>query len=638
MKSHFSARQLDKTLYATYRKYFTYGQKARVFLGRRPLRYFLIAFASISLWLLASYLVYRRFPNNYTAPNFYSEDGNIFAKNIIDLGFWQSVATTFNGYYIWGIYLLEQLGFMLNKLLYGGGFTDLPRSLALVSYGFIGFCAVLPALLLRRYIRPAALIITSLLVLYVPLVGWDYGILGTIGNLKFAFIYIAFVLLVYRNYAPDNSKGIYLADIGLLLCAYTNVTVYLMIPFALLRYIPHMKRSDLLTSTKQLLLNNRGLQSLILLVLALLPQLYVVARFGVPATPGYLDTPYQLHDTIEILGIRSYIYGLVFTFYKELTTVWSLVLLALTFGLVWRYSRQYRPIVLFGIVTIFLSTALFVSKRTGVSAIFEGYDNAGPDQFFYAQNMVFALVIGIVAAGILASWRKWWLRAAGYSVLSLLFFFVIVPGAGSYGKNKSMESSIGTIYDNAKRSCLQQAGQKNVSIPIYPSSVNIYTGGNYDKICTKQVLAYEPPRVDLGLQPYLNAYVDSLGQKHAVYQTFTSPRNGFDGLDIYFSTFGQDVKTPYQLQLLDGNCRTIIASIELKNSKINDNSFTLIGFPTQHQSAGRKYCFTIKSLSTSNYSPLAVQLSKPDVYLEGAASVDGETSIQDIVFALHYDD
>jgi hypothetical protein len=176
------------------------------------------------LWLLTSYLMYRRFPNNFLSPNFYSEDGKVFAKNIIDNGFWQAIGTSFNGYYVWGIYLLEQAGIVVNKLLFGGAFTELPRSLALVSYGFLGLCASLPILLLRKYVAWPALVIMTLLILYVPLRGWDYSIIGTIGNLKFAFIYIAFVLLVYRHYLPAQSRKFYLVDIALLICAYTNVT------------------------------------------------------------------------------------------------------------------------------------------------------------------------------------------------------------------------------------------------------------------------------------------------------------------------------------------------------------------------------------------------------------------------------
>src|SRR3990167_8581423 len=60
--------------------------------------------------LVVSILIfYYRFPNNFSAPNFYAEDGYIFGDTIIKNGFWQALLTTFNGYYIWGVYMLEQI-------------------------------------------------------------------------------------------------------------------------------------------------------------------------------------------------------------------------------------------------------------------------------------------------------------------------------------------------------------------------------------------------------------------------------------------------------------------------------------------------------------------------------------------------
>src|SRR5262249_52394359 len=52
---------------------------------------------AILLIALLSYLFYRRFPPSYTQPNFYAEDGNVFAKNILATGFLHALGTTFNG-------------------------------------------------------------------------------------------------------------------------------------------------------------------------------------------------------------------------------------------------------------------------------------------------------------------------------------------------------------------------------------------------------------------------------------------------------------------------------------------------------------------------------------------------------------
>ena len=91
-----------------------------LFSKRRYLKAFCSIIFFVGLWLLVSYLFFRRFPNNYRQPNFFGEEGYIFSKNIIHHGFWRALLTTFNGYYIWGLYILEKISFVINDLFYGG--------------------------------------------------------------------------------------------------------------------------------------------------------------------------------------------------------------------------------------------------------------------------------------------------------------------------------------------------------------------------------------------------------------------------------------------------------------------------------------------------------------------------------------
>src|SRR6266576_6505487 len=80
----------------------------------------------IIVWVLAAIIFYWRFPNNLAYPNFYAEDGSILGRNILQHGFLSAPMTTFNGYYIWGLYLIESVGFILNNLFYHGQLIDLP--------------------------------------------------------------------------------------------------------------------------------------------------------------------------------------------------------------------------------------------------------------------------------------------------------------------------------------------------------------------------------------------------------------------------------------------------------------------------------------------------------------------------------
>jgi hypothetical protein len=583
--------------------------------------------------LLASYLFYRRFPNNFKQPNFYAEDGYAFGNSIIHKGFFGSLLTTFNGYYIWGIYILEKLGFMFNSLRYGGQFTDLPQSFALVSYAFLGFVTTLPLFLFRKYFKLQVLVLICLMSIFVPLLGYDYAIIGTIGNLKFAFAYIAFLLLVYRSLISEDSKAFYAVDIGLLVCAYTDITVYPMMIFALARYAKLIRFNK---SSLKTLVRSRSFQSLVVLGLAMLPQLLVVAHSGVPAMHGYLDSPYQMSKTVEIFISRSYLFAVLFPLNKHLNDglVIASMLVFLAGG--WYVLRGYRRIFVFGLYAIFLATFLFVVKRTGVSALFLGYKTSGPDQFFYAQNWMFIFIFGLFLGELLGKLKSGPGRFVIYLGIFLLVFMVYVPKAGMYGKNDFMADSVGTVFTDAHSVCVKYPNRQTLNLPIYPAPSLSYQGIPRSTLCTKDVLSYQPPDVSLGLVTYKNNYVQLDGGAKFT-QTFVSPRDGLDGLNIYFSTFGAQVHSPYKLLLMDAKCQNTIRSVKIPVGGINDNSFFTVNFKPVAGSSNQTYCFSVRSTGTYP-SPLAVQLSSPNAYPAGKTTLDSISSNKAIVFSLHYKD
>ena len=585
----------------------------------------------IALWLLASYLFFRRFPNNYRQPNFYAEDGSIFAENIFSRGLLGALTTTFNGYYLWGIYLLEKAGMIINAVFGNSELVNLPRSLAVTSYLFLGFCASLPMLILRKYIRPLALALMTTALIWVPMLGSDYAVIGTIGNLKFAFVFIAFVLLVYRHFAPEQSSGILLADIGILICAYTNVTVYFMMPFAVLRYWPKLKARERI----RLLKDDRSFRSLIILGIALLPQLYIIKRDGVPALPGYLDSPYRSSSSIEIFLGRSFLYGVLFPVYTSLTNLWSIILIGAAFVASLRYAKRYRQLILFGFFTVFITTFTFVIKRTGISEFYSGYKNGGFDQFFYAQNWIFIFVLSIVFVELVGKLRDLPGRLILYGTAFGLIFFALAPNAGSYGKNNFMEKGVGTIYAEAKADCA--SNQQNISLTVYPSKELQYAAVTRQEVCTPSAINYVPKDVyeSLGLAPDGNNYVEGLGVSRSFSQTYKATDNNLNGFNVYFSTFESKPKAPYLLTLYTEDCKTKILTAKLPNKQIRDNSYALIRFDQQPNSKGRTYCFSIASVNKAS-DPLAVQLSAPNVYTDGEAVVDGKRLDLDIVFEAHY--
>ncbi|HSX01029.1 MAG TPA: hypothetical protein VLF67_02190, partial [Candidatus Saccharimonas sp.] len=333
--------------------------------------------ALVAVWTIAGVVFYWRFPNNLQYPNFYAEDGSVLTEGLLHHGFWGAVLALFNGYCIAGMYLLAQIGFWLNGLLYHGQLADLPKAYALVSYGFLGLVAALPVVLLRAYIGLGWRLLVALAVTVLPITNYDYAIIGVIGNFKYLFVPVAFMLVMYRIRLPRTSKRIWLADLGLLICLYTDAAVYLLLPALLLG--DGLRPRQLLGLRGLPRRANVALWSAVVLGVLSLYQIYLVGRYGIPAIPGYLDEPLRTSPLLEIGVARSYLYPLVYWWYKHLNDVVSVGMLGLIVAAMWRWGRrEHWAVYGVGLAIIAVATGLFVANRTGVTALFNKYVSPGP--------------------------------------------------------------------------------------------------------------------------------------------------------------------------------------------------------------------------------------------------------------------
>jgi len=413
---------------------------------------------------LATLIVFLRFPNNFTAPNFYAEDGSVYFVNILELGFIKAFITAFNGYFISGLYLLTGLGLLLNKVFFQSNFADLPRSFSVVSYIFIGFSLTLPILLFKKQLTKYWAVVLVLLSAFVPLRQSDYVIFGTIGNLKWLFFYIAFLLIVYRyiNYKKKWNQLI-VVDLCILICAYTNSTTYLLIPIAFTPYIiDYIKAFKKPTLPKSFRVNS--FWSLCAVVVLLLPQLIYVKINGIPKIPGYLDTPFQASRAIEIFIGRSFEYGFTYGLYHPFTDFLAIITITVTTTCLYLfYSKKYRPILFIGIYAVVCATLLFVINRPGISDFFYGYKSGGPDQFFYVQNLiVYFLVTAAFFTKNITKMTKWL-----FASLLVVFIIASYPLGSSLGRNDAMQKTRGDIYTNLKEQCKKTA--EDFTLSIYPS-------------------------------------------------------------------------------------------------------------------------------------------------------------------------
>lgn len=527
--------------------------------------------------------------------------------------------------------MLIGLGNVFDALFHHGQFINLPVSYAVISYLFWGFCAALPILLLRAYLKLPYLLVLVAILCFVPASGWDYQIIGTIGNFKFIFVYITFLLILYRLRIPHNSRRVIPVDIALLICGYTNVTIY---PMLLVLLWPY--RNDIKTLWKkpwELLKQNLGLASLVCLGAALIPQLIVIKLDGIPVIPGYLDGSFDNHRLVEILIHRPFLYAATYGLTKHFNDARAIIgfalFLAVTFLL---RSRETIIAMLLGIGTIFVTTISFVINRPGVSQFFFGYKAGGPAQFFFTQNMIFYVLAVLLLASLASRIRFNWIKVTLVIVFAVCILGQLRSGS-SFGDNDFMQRNVGTIYASAHTACNHTSTtSKVVSLRIYPSAAEMYNNVPKALVCTPSLSHYQTSEIDLGLTNSHATYFSlGAGSQYNFTQTFFSPQPMLNGIDLYISTFDTAIKSTYVLRLYDDSCRNRLREVILPASKLQDNQYADIFFNPIVNSANKIYCFSVSPTSSIISTPIAVWLSSTD-YTKGQTTIAGKSVTTDIVF------
>lgn len=436
-----------------------YNQINKLLLSRK----FTIIFW-IVLVLLGAFILYIRYPYAFTQANFYAEDGNNFAISIINDGYIIPLFKLFNGYLIFFQYLLLDLAFMVNGI-FGNGIVTLPKYIALVSYLAFSLACSLPWLLFRKKIGNILSVLLVLMLLFTPLGGSDYAVLGTIGNLKFLFMYIATLLIIYRNdnqLVKDKSIKLYFIDGLIFMCVLTNILVLLLLPLGLIRY---KDKILLMTKSKKLLKKYLTPELITLIVLIVVSFAYSLLVYikGIPKFEGYLDGPIQFDGLVNAL-FRSSWYGVLYPLYTSLN-IYCVIALLLIMPLVALW-RKYRFFSLSIIWAILVASLGFIVNRPGVTEYMKVYNSdGGPGQFFYACTMIF--IFGLVY--ILAPYFNNLRLAKKLIILYAVFIYIIwaFPLAGSRGSSFETYSNLPTISESLSEACIKSGNKVNVS--IYPS-------------------------------------------------------------------------------------------------------------------------------------------------------------------------
>lgn len=590
-------------------------------------------FVFFGLTALLALIAYGRNPVYFDVPNFYAEDGPVFAQTILNKGFLEALLTPFNGYFITGVYLIEGVGFLLNTLFWGGGILSQPAALAVASYLFWGAVCALPALLFWHNTRLKNwLILICITLALLPLPSFGYAVIGTVGNYKFAFLFVAFLLLLKRHTLTKGNRALYTIDILLAICAFTNATTYLLLPFAALRYWPGVKGFS--KPFFMSIIRDKSFISLLVLgAIAAAQLVFVIAHGGVDTLKGYLDQPFEFAKTIEIFVQRTFLFPFTQTFDGYLNDIIAGILFLGSLAGLYKIARPKDRIVLyFGMYAAFVGTALFVSQRPGVSHFFNDYATSGTDHFFYAQNWIFLFTALYIVVQAAATARIRWQLAA----MTLLFTTPLaMMAANDFGKNIAAERALGSLTRQAQLQCAAPQQGSVLALPVHPAGSGITMPVDRTVCDSSEVKNFIPDRVPLALAPAGNNFVVVGSSK--ITQTFTAEYDRLAGVSLFVSTFGDKNNNRYTFDLLDADCRQVLRSLTFSTSRTADNSYIDLRVEPISASKGNRYCFTISpSHIDAGEPPMAQQLSAPNIYKDGVARKDDKELAEDIVFDVLY--
>lgn len=598
------------------------------------------ALSFFALFVIVCLILFYRMPNNVTYPNFYAEDGSIFLQNIIDKGWLQAIFSSFNGYSIIGLYFLCALGWIVNIFL-GEGLLSLSQGFAIASIISMAVVICTPYFLFKGTFGKAKMLIVVLLGALVPLPTSPHVVIGNIGNQKWIFLYLAFLLAIYRilNFKKLNVIQIISIDLLLVISAYTNANVYLLFPVLFMPFVVDYfskKKKSFLPYIK-LQLHNKEFLSLVVASILLLPQVVFVAVNGIPKMAGYLDTPFNPQRAIELFINRTYLFEITHSVNGHMNNLLAVSLFILIVALAWIKLLQKEKIVFFiGLYIAGFASLLFTLNRPGVTDHFLNYSKSGsgPDQFFYTQTLIMIMPLALLISRLTIKNKNSLIKYALPFIIFGLIIFGAIKSDSTYGekwRNASVfENNAGTFIDQSIIACKSDNGEK-INVILYPDKSGRFSlNAKRESVCNDKLTKYQLARQDLGLQLNDNDYI-SISKPKQFTQTFVANQDNLNGISIFISTFAKDTrKGEYKILLMDQSCKITLRQASIPQT-LADSSIYNIRFDKIDDSSGHTYCFVIEPPSGA-FDLIALQKSAEDKYAAGALSLDSTPTKKDLVF------
>jgi hypothetical protein len=344
----------------------------------------------VSLFWVAFLIFTVRTPSPLLYPQFATEDGTQYFHDVSERGLFEALQVRHRGYHVFGNILIAAAGLGANSAT-GGSLADAPLAVSLASYVFFAALAASPALLLRRRLRPACIVLLAILIAGMPFNRDDFMILGRASNTGYFFLYLAVLLLICRHRVADRYTPV--IDVLLFICANTNPVVFLALPFAAWRSWQHLRRC-------RSLLNHLPSLSLAMLALACAVEVFLYLTHTQTDSP-FLKTPFHAHRLIELTAARLVLYPFVLPFYEWLNDSIVLLLLTLCAAVVIRIAAKMPGAFRYEYILVSTAVAAFTvataAARPGLTGVLTGYvPGEGPSHYFLGVNVLVMLLATLV--------------------------------------------------------------------------------------------------------------------------------------------------------------------------------------------------------------------------------------------------
>jgi len=380
----------------------------------------------VCLFLIGLIILFFRSAYIFMTPYMYTEDG-MWISSIYKFGFLHTLFHAKAQYFVFGNIILLQISNLLNTFLFGDNLTLLPIMIAIVSYVFYSFSALLPIICFKKILNFSSRFIIWVLILLMPLGDTASEIFGKISNIGYMFYFIAFCLLVLRQVNSNSSSKYFfvILDLFIIICPLTNPACYPLVLsgflfscFVEIKNRNKFSNENLLKVIFSKFYMKIWICTLIILCIFLLVNIklgFFPNNGGVP----YSAIPWNNKEKMIEFFVRSELYPFIFSIYQNLNFTISSILLIIVntiiiLSIIFIKNIKYKSFIISSYFSCIILIFFTLFSRSGLVDMLSNYTTTFPDRYYYCQNILGLVSITSAITCILYSKKSVFKKTINY--------------------------------------------------------------------------------------------------------------------------------------------------------------------------------------------------------------------------------